>query len=107
MKYYRVVLIGRYSGAPYTYVVNLADNVPALAAKEVALALHGQEIAEGKARETVYLQGVKIRRAPRCWSIRVRSWRIVRCCQADAHIGEVHWHLSPKGHLWKVNPDHY
>lgn len=102
MKYYRVTLIGQYSGAPYTYGVSMNDDVPPIAAKELAFALHGEEINEGKAHETVYRQGVKVRRAPRCWSLRVRGWRVVRCCQDDAHARVTKWHLTPKGDIWKV-----
>lgn len=105
MKYYRVTLIGQYSGAPYTYGVSMNDYVPPIAAKELAFALHGEEINEGKAHETVYRQGVKVRRAPRCWSLRVRGWRVVRCYQDDAHAGVTKWHFAPKGAAWKVK--HY
>ncbi len=106
MKYYRVTLFGQVTGSPYTYSVGLDDKVPPLAAKEKALALHGEELSEGKAAETVYPQGARIRRAPRCWSLRIRGWRVVRCSQDDVHVYNTKWHFSPGGYIWKVRHEY-
>lgn len=102
MNYYRVTLIGQITGRPYTYSVPLSDDVPPIAAKEVALVLHGEAIDSGEVLETVYKQGVKIRHAPRCWSLRARRWRLVRCMQDHAHEKVTKWHYTPKGDAWRV-----
>ena len=105
MRNYRVTMIGQVTGAPYTYSVSILDDVKSvgLAAKECALALHREEMTRDMFLEDVYPQGIRVRRAPRCWSLRVRRWRVVRCHQDDAHEHVTKWHFSPKGDVWKTN----
>lgn len=105
MKHYRVKLIGQITGSPYRYSIPLAEDVPPIEAKSQALALHTDAFISGEISEQVYNTGASIKPSPRCWSLQVRRWRLVRCVQDCDHRRVTKWHYSPKGDAWKVK--HY
>lgn len=105
MTFYRVKLIGQVTGSAYFYSISLPSNVPPIEAKPQALALHTEAFIAGEVSEQVYSTGVSVKPAPRCWSLRVRRWRLVRCEQDADHRNVTKWHFSPEGDIWKVK--HY
>lgn len=100
--HYRVRLIGQVTGRVYVYSIPLPEGVPPIEARSRALSLHTNAFVDEEVDEQVYVTGASVTRAPRCWSLEIRRWRVVRCQMDRAHThGQVYkYHCSPEGDTW-------